>query len=184
MPDPGLVDTLSRLPTITVAAATYRHITPGRLPLSGEGARIQGGRWNPPESFPTLYLALTVDTVIAEFARLAVKTGRQTTDFLPRELYRVDVELTAVLDLTDPAALAALGVTAAALSAEDASLPRAIGDAAHYLGIEAVQARSAATTAEAADAVVLAVFTDKLRPATRLRPTLVDTWDTAPPAAH
>jgi hypothetical protein len=31
---------------------------------------------------------------------------------------------------------------------------------------------------------VLAVFTDKLGPDTRLRPTLVDTWDTDPPAGR
>lgn len=175
MPDPGLVDTISRLPTITVAAATYRHVTPGRLPMSGEGARIQGGRWNPPESFPTLYLAFAVGTVAAEFSRLATKAGRQTKDFLPRELYRIDVELTTVLDLTEPGNLAVLGVTMATLTAEDTSLPRAIGDAAHYLDIEAIQAQSAAVTTEAA---VLAVFTDKLSPTTRLQHTLIETWST------
>lgn len=178
MPDPALVEVVGGLPTIAVAAATYRHLTPGRAPLGGEGARIQGGRWNPPESFPTLYLAFTVDGAVAEFRRLAVKAGRQTSDFLPRELYRVDVELTTVLDLTDPDSLGVLGVTAAQLTGEDLSLPRGIGDAAHYLDIEAVQAPSAA----AAGARVLAVFTDKLTPAARLRPVLIDTWNTDPPA--
>ena len=63
----------------------------------------------------------------------------------------------------------------ATLTAEDTSLPRAIGDAAHYLDIEAIQAQSAAVTTEAA---VLAVFTDKLSPTTRLQHTLIETWTT------
>ncbi|MGH2824591.1 MAG: RES domain-containing protein, partial [Thermoleophilaceae bacterium] len=35
-----------------------------RHPLSGAGARSLGGRWNPRESFATLYLALERETVV------------------------------------------------------------------------------------------------------------------------
>jgi RES domain-containing protein len=49
----------------------YRHSSVGGDPLSGEGARLVSGRWNPPESFAVLYLGGDVATVAREFERLA-----------------------------------------------------------------------------------------------------------------
>lgn len=178
MPDPDLVERLDPLQRRALAAVTYRHVSRGRQPLSGEGARIQGGRWNPTESFPTLYAGLTEEVVTAEFRRLALRTGRSTEDFLPRDLYRIDVTLQAVLDLTDPAVVRDLGVDAEDLTADDIGTCQAIGDAAHYLSIEAILAPSAAGSGSA-----LAVYTDRLQPGSVLEPHLLRQWDLAPPTS-
>lgn len=172
MPDLDLVERLDRLPRRTLEAVAYRHVSEGRQPLSGEGARIQGGRWNPPESFPTLYVGMTEDVVAAEFRRLAAGSGRLTADFLPRQLYEVVVKLQLVLDLTDGGHVAALGIAAADLVSDDLTTCQALGDAAHYLGTEAVLAPSAAGTG-----VALAVYTDRLRPKSVLTPRLLRVWE-------
>lgn len=86
MPNPDLVERLDQLSTRAVDAVGYRQVSAGRQPLSGEGARIQGGRWNPRESFPTLYLGMTEQVVAAEFQRGAMRSNRSPSDFLPREL--------------------------------------------------------------------------------------------------
>lgn len=172
MPDPDLVERLDQLPRQPLQTVAYRHVSKDRQPLSGEGARIQGGRWNPAESFPTLYVGLTEDIVAAEFRRLALRSGRSTADFLPRQLYEVDVRLQLVLDLTDGKHVAALGLDAPDLVSDDLTKCQALGDAAHYLGTEAVLAPSAAGAG-----VALAVFTDRLGPASVLTPRLLRVWD-------
>lgn len=172
MPDPDLVERLDQVPLHTLEAVTYRHVSSSRPPLSGEGARIQGGRWNPPESFPTLYLGMTEAIVAAEFRRLAMRSGRSVADFLPRELYQIEVKLQFVLDLTDDTHVRSLGVDAAELTSDDAKTCQAIGDAAHYLGTEAVLAPSATGAGD-----VLAVFTDRLGPTSLLNPSLLRIWD-------
>lgn len=177
MPDPDLVERIAERPRRSLAAATYRHVSRGRQPLSGEGARIQGGRWNPRESFPTLYVGLTEAVVVAEFHRLAIRSGRSTADFLPRSVYRIDVSLGLVLDLTDASTVSAVGVTAAQLAADDPGACQAIGDAAHYLGFEAVLAPSATGRGSA-----LAIYTDRLQPSSILTPHHLGEWDDGSPA--
>ena len=171
MPDPDLVEKIDRLPRMPIATATYRHVTVGRPPLSGEGARIQGGRWNPPERFPTLYLALSKEVAVAEFQRMARLNGRALGDFLPRELYLIDVSLQVVVDLRSPGAVAALGMTTDELTGDDRRLTQALGDAAHYLSVEAILAPSAAGEGD-----VLAVFTDVLDSASTLGVQHLGNW--------
>ena len=113
--------------------------------------------------------------MVAEFRRLALRSGRSPADFLPRELYRIQVTLGAVLDLTDPAAAAVAGLSSASMRADDLSACQAVGDAAHYLGLEGVHAPSAA-----ADGTVVAVFTDKLQSSSQLGPALQGRWDDPP----
>lgn len=125
--------------------------------MSGAGARIYGGRWNPP-GISTLYLGLSRGVVLAEFARMARKEGRDIGDFLPRNFYEFDVELEAVLDLRDAASRATIGLQEADVFGEDYVITRGIGEAAHYLGLEAIVAPSVTRTGE-----VLAIFTDRLR---------------------
>lgn len=102
LPDPDLVERLDQLLRRALGAVTCRHVSEGRQPLSGAGARIQGGRWNLPESFPTLYVGMTEDIVAAEFRRLALLSGRSTASFLPRQLHKLDLKLQLVLDLRTP----------------------------------------------------------------------------------
>lgn len=130
-----------------------------------------GAKSGTPESFPTLYVGLTQDVVLAEFRRLARRSGRSTTDFLPRELYRIDVELQLVLDLTDPTTVRTLGVDSAALTSDELTTCQSVGDAAHYIGTEAILALSAAGPGS-----TLAVYTDRLQPASVLTPHLLGQW--------
>jgi hypothetical protein len=65
-----------------------------------------------------------------------------------------------VLDLRSDAHLDALRLTREALGAEDSARCQSVGEAAHYVGFEAIRAPSAAR----ADGVILALFIDRLAP--------------------
>jgi RES domain-containing protein len=68
----------SLLATITparFAGPAYRNQAPGFDPISGEGARRQGGRFNPPHSFPVIYLCATRPCVVAELTAQATRQG-------------------------------------------------------------------------------------------------------------
>jgi RES domain-containing protein len=175
MPDGRLVELVDRLPRSSYAGRVYRHQGPGHPPLNAEGARIHGGRWNPKESFPVLYLAPEEKTVIAEFYRLAERQGMEPASLLPRRLYRYNVRLGAVLDLTDDLAREAVRLDSSDLAADDPSKCQAVGDAAHYAGFEAVRAASAA-----GPGTVLAVFMDQLKPESFVEPIDFIEWDMLP----
>jgi RES domain-containing protein len=162
MPSSHLVDAIDQLEPVTYAGDVYRHVAEGRHPLSGAGARSQGGRWNPPQSFATLYLADRKSTVEAEFRRMAGRQGLDPTQFLPRRIYRLTVELKAVVDLTDPEVLPK-GLADLDFGSDDLSSTQGVGEAAQYLGREAILAPSAA-----GEGNVLAVFIDRLLPDSRV----------------
>ena len=61
----------------------------------------------------------------------------------PRDIARLRVRFSRVLDLTDPTTLAGLGLDSAALPADDVTTARELGEAANYLGYEAILAPSA-----------------------------------------
>src|SRR5437867_3016068 len=71
--------------------------------LTGEGSRIHGGRWNPKNSFATVYAALEDSTALAESKAAFAYYGWDQADALPRTLVAIDVQLHRVLDLTDGA---------------------------------------------------------------------------------
>lgn len=158
MLDRNLLARVDALQPTALSTGAFRHVAKDRHPLSGAGARLQGGRWNPPESFSTLYLALAQATVVAEFYRMAERQGRAPEDFLPRQMHRYDVTLAAALDLRVPVAQDSLDLTPEALRALDARRCQEIGAAAHYLGFEAIVAPSAT-----GNGTVLAVFFESLR---------------------
>lgn len=90
----------------------YRALNPirAREPLSGEGARLHGGRFNP-KGVPALYTALSVMTAIRE--------ANQIGTLQPTTLVAYVTDITPVFDATDAAALGAYNMTPAALAAED-----------------------------------------------------------------
>jgi RES domain-containing protein len=51
----------------------WRQLSRGYDPLSGEGARINGGRFNPPGSFPVLYVCQSRKCAVAELASRGMK---------------------------------------------------------------------------------------------------------------
>ena len=90
----------------------YRAINPirAREPLSGEGARLHGGRFNA-KGVPALYTALSVMTAIRE--------ANQIGTLQPTTLVCYEADITPNFDATDADALGAYDMTPGDLAAED-----------------------------------------------------------------
>lgn len=175
MPDPELVERVDALGVVGFEEVAYRHMGAGYPPLSGEGARIAGGRWNPPDSFPVLYMGLDLPTIVAEFYRSAERHGRPPENLLPRRLYRYEVRLSAVLDLREESALRAVELDDADLRGDDPRACQAVGEAAHYLGLEGILAPSAVGSGD-----ILAAFYSKLRGGSVIRDVASELWTSLP----
>lgn len=155
------------------SAVAYRNQAKGFDPRSGDGARRFGGRFNPPHSFPVLYLCLTRPCVAAELTREAERQSLSVDDLLPRELFEMSAELDKVLDLTDTETLDPLGIASPDLVREDHRFTQEIGEAAHEHGFQAIRSPSATGVDH-----ILAIFLENLAGAL-LRVELVGIWRTA-----
>lgn len=87
---------------ITYSGRLYRALNPvyAREPLSGRGAQLYGGRFNP-RGMPALYASTSIMT--------AVREANQAGDLQPTTLVAYRAEIEAVFDATDSASLAARG---------------------------------------------------------------------------
>lgn len=168
-----LYDAIDRLGPVNYTGVVFRHISPARDCLSGEGARAFGGRWNPPASHPTLYTALTLQTAAAELARLAERQGRAMSGFLPRTLCHILAELTGVIDLRDAAALRSVGLTSHHIKDDNPGRCQAVGAAVHALGYEGLIAASASGAGH-----VLIVFPLNLADPSAVRHLRSEAWRT------
>lgn len=133
---------LDQLGSTRINATYFRHTAPKREPLSGEGARQFGGRWNRPGT-EALYLAEPIESCVAEFRRMAEGQGQGVASFLPRTLHTIAVTDLDVVDLTDPVRLAAIGLDEDDLSGDDWAPCQLIGDAVDTLGLGGLLAPSA-----------------------------------------
>ncbi|MGH2747796.1 MAG: RES family NAD+ phosphorylase [Actinomycetota bacterium] len=167
--DPAVIASISTKP---YRGDGFRQQAPKYDPLSGEGARRRGGRFNPPQSFPVLYLCTTRACTVAEFLRAGSRLAIGPEGLLPRQVFKYDVGVDLVLDLTDDSTLEQLGLAVANLVGDDLSLTRSVGEAAHALGIQAIQSRSATEQDH-----VLSVFLENLGLGT-LVPALEEMWET------
>ncbi len=172
MPAPRLAAAVDGLAPTAFSGEAFRHVAENRHPLSGAGARSFGGRWNPPDSFATLYLALERETAVREFLRLARRVGRAPDDFLPRRFYRFSFELSGLLDLREAKARAAVGLSDVSIAGENLGPCQAVGEAAHRLGREGVIAPSATGAG-----TVLAVFVDRLTMGSFVHDLDYETWE-------
>jgi RES domain-containing protein len=143
------------------SGTAYRNQAPGFDPRSGEGARRAGGRFNPPRSFPVIYLCLTRPCVVAELTAQAARQSIAVDDLLPRELWALSMQLERVIDLTSRETLTKLGLDTPDLTSPDHALTQHIGEAAHERGYHAVRSPSATGVDE-----ILAVFPQNLGAAT------------------
>lgn len=141
----------------------WRHTSPRWNPLSGEGARIHGGRFNPPDSFPVLYLCLSRECAVAEFLRMADRHAIGPTGFLPWRVHELAVDLERVLDLSDPGVREVLQLPEDALTDDDLAVTREIGVVAHGLSMQGVRSPSATHAGD-----VLAAFPENLGRGTML----------------
>lgn len=143
-PGPEQLGAIEGLGALDWSGTTYRHTSPGRDPLSGRGAYLFGGRWNPKELVPTIYLATSTEVCIAEFIRMADRQAKGTQSFLPRDLHIIEVKNLQLLDLRSASALAAVGLTGADLTDETWSACQAVGAATHLVGRHGLLVPSAA----------------------------------------
>lgn len=163
--------TVAHAPARSLSIAGYRTQARGfGNPLSGEGARRFGGRYNPPQSFPVIYLCTTPECATAELVRQAGRQGLALEDLLPREFWRIEGELDRVLDILDGSTVNMIGVERDDLIRDDLTLTRQIGEAAYEHQFQAVLAPSATGVDH-----VLAVFTENLAGAV-LDSTLIGEW--------
>jgi RES domain-containing protein len=104
--------------------------------LTGVGAKHAGARWNPPQSFATVYTSLEIATAVAEALAHHRYYGLSEEKALPRVLVSIRVHLQRVLNLAAPRARRVLAVTRDRLIGEDwracnqagqEALPQAIG---------------------------------------------------------
>ncbi len=88
----------------------YRALNPvyARQPLSGRGAELYGGRFNP-KGMPALYTSLSVLTALRE--------ANQVGSLQPTTLVSYEADIERVFDIRDETALQALGMDAAAIPA-------------------------------------------------------------------
>lgn len=95
---------------IAFAGIVYRALNPvyAREPLSGRGAALYGGRFNP-KGMPALYVSLAVMT--------AVREANQVGSLQPTTLVAYEADFEAIFDGRDAEALAAEGVDPAMLAA-------------------------------------------------------------------
>ena len=94
---------------------------------------------------------------------------------MPRHLLEYEVELSALLDLTDEATLEAVGLSEAQVRSDDATPCQEVGEAAHHLGREGILAPSATGVGD-----VLALFVERLSPNSRLEVVSTTLWATPP----
>jgi RES domain-containing protein len=125
--DPALLNALEGLPASNWQGRVWRHMfndyTPDRV-------NTLGARWNPP-GVGAIYTALARDTALAE--------GQHVIDVQPRRfyaqrvLYEVLVSVAELIDLTEPGALAAVGLTLNDIGADDHRACQRVGGAAAWL---------------------------------------------------
>lgn len=136
-PNPKLLDALSRLTSKSWSGGVWRHTFADN---PADKANGRGARWNPPGTY-ALYTSLDRETAIAEADhQMAVQPLRPRAR---RTVHRLEVQVTSVVDLTDPTTLMTLGIDGEALGGDDQRICRAVGGAAAFLGHQAIIVPSA-----------------------------------------
>ena len=128
---------------IPLSGIWYRHVRAGGHPL-GLPPAAAGGRWQRARVVGAVYLADSPHTAWAEFYRALAETEVAPAALMPRDLWRYRVALDAVADLTEPTALAQLGLDPAVPDRAQWPAFQAVGERLARDGAQAVLYRSAA----------------------------------------
>lgn len=171
-----VVAQVDRIGATPFSGQTYRYTAARRDPLSGAGARLFGGRWNPRGIYATTYLALPESACIGELDMAATSQGMTSETFLaaPKVFHSLAVTRLPVLDLRAPETLEQVGLTIDDIAGDDWDACQSVGHAAWFLEFGGVLAPSAT-----GNGYVLAAFEDRIDPgsitvtsSTPLTPTL------------
>lgn len=117
-----------------------------------------------------LYICKSRPCAVAELKRLGERQAIGVEGLLPRALYRYEIELDRVPDLTDGEVRARVGLGADVLTGPDWTACQDLGIAAHALGANGINSPSATAVGE-----VLAVFVQHIGLG-RLEPHFVEEW--------
>jgi RES domain-containing protein len=158
--DEQLLDAVNAIGTTPWSGECFRYTTARRDPLSGEGARLHGGRWNPPDLFPVIYLAVPEAACMHELAKAASDNHLDVATQLqvPYKLHTLRVDDIPVLDLRSTDTQAILGLESGALTGPW-NVCQPVGHAAWFLEFGGVLAPSAT-----GDGLTLALFEHRVRP--------------------
>ncbi len=172
----NLAVAVSRARLSSIKGVFQRHSSPRVIHLTGSPA---GGRWGPPGAFPVLYLGRPTSSVTVEaYRHLVDDVEGMTGDKVgPRTLWTVQITVTNVLDLREPASRDAVGLTMDDLTSpvdQYAGCQR-VAQAAYQLQLHGTIAPAAGALGE-----TLALFEHHLPP-TEL-PTVIrrETWEHLP----
>jgi RES domain-containing protein len=141
----GIVERVDARGTTPWSGQCFRYTTAHRGPLSGEGARRFGGRWNPALLFPAIYLANLAQACMVEVER-AANAASTTPEKMLQTTYRlhtVDVVELEVLDLRTLEAQESVGLEIGDISGDDWAACQAVGHAAWFLHMQGVLVPSA-----------------------------------------
>lgn len=142
--------------------------------VTGAGALLHGGRWNPPEALAAVYGSLTPDTAMAEALEQYRYYGLEPWRMGRRLFCPLRIEASSILDLTEGTHRQRLRVSKDRMRAEDwrtsvasgtEALTQAIGRAAFTAGLEGLLVPSRPATA----GVNLVVYPANLRDPSRIQ---------------
>jgi RES domain-containing protein len=150
-----LRERLSALRQRRISLNLWRAVREPYETLSTRGARLRGGRWNPP-GVPALYASFDPTTVRAELARVAAMRGLPEESIYPVRLAQLALSAP-VIELIDAETLRELGVDAPLTVLAPREQTQRIGAAAAGLGIETLIVPSVASRANNA-----VIFPDNL----------------------
>lgn len=126
--DPAFLDVIESLPTRGWRGHVWRHMFNEYGP---ERINTGGARWNPP-GVGAIYAAVERETAIAEGDHMIEVQPRRI--FRRRVLYELAIDVDTVVDLTDPEALAATGLTMGDVASDDHTACQLVGGAIAWLG--------------------------------------------------
>jgi len=145
--DRELLDRLDKLRADRWQGEVFRHMF-SDFPPERENQR--GARWNPAET-PAIYTSLSREVALAEADfQISLQPVRPTAT---RTIYRIGVNLSSVIDLSDQDRLVALGISEEDLASLDHRACQQVGGAIAWLGNDGFLVPSAG-----ADGVNLVIF--------------------------
>jgi RES domain-containing protein len=136
--------------------------------VSGIGAKINGGRWNPKGSFPSVYSSLTPETALAESRAHFEYYGLDFAEAMPFVLTSLQIKLARVVDFNGKTSNSQIKSVFEEIKEEDwrqknhngrLSLSQKLGEEVYGLGFEGLLVPSFAIE----NTVNLVIFPEHLR---------------------